>query len=229
MSLTFDPYKPDLHDISQAEDIIMTNPTALNELEQYWSSLPRVSGIPLRKDIDPIAMGALLEDSFILERVAPGVARIRVVGRNITKLVGIEPRGLPLTAILLPDARAAMVYYIEAAFNGPSIVELPLRAPRAVGQPQLDGKILLLPLRDDNGRVSRVLGVLVMSGRRGIGGRRFAICNTAAPRVELIEEPTNGLHAVAGGKTTTPHQRLRIIDSNEAEGKPTLRLVVSNS
>jgi hypothetical protein len=58
------------------------------------------------------------------------VARIRVAGRNIAKLVGVEPRGLPLTAALPPDARAAMVYYIEAAFNGQSIVELPLEAPR---------------------------------------------------------------------------------------------------
>lgn len=229
MSLTFDPYKLRSHDISQAEDVIMTNPTALNELEQYWSSLPHTGGVPLRKDVDPVAMGALLEDSFILERVAPGVARIRVAGRNIAKLVGVEPRGLPLTAVLLPDTRAAMVYYIEAAFNGPSIVELPLQAPRAVGQPQLDGKILLLPLRDDHGRVSRVLGVLVMSGRRGIGGRRFRIYNTPAPRVEQVEEPIAGLYAVGGGKTTSLRHRLRVIDNNEAESKPTLRLVVSNS
>ncbi len=229
MSLTFDPYKLRSHDVSQAEDVIMTNPTALTELEQYWSYLPRTRGIPLRKDVDPVAMGALLEDSFILERVAPGVARIRVAGRNIAKLVGVEPRGLPLTAVLLSGARAAMVYYIEAAFNGPSIVEMPLESPRAVGQPQLQGRILLLPLRDDHGRVSRVLGVLVMSGRRGIGGRRFTICDAATARVEQIEEPIAGLHADAGGNITTPRTSLRIIHDKKAENKPTLRLVVSNS
>jgi hypothetical protein len=89
MSLTFDPYKQRSTDISQAQDVIMTNPIALNELEHYWSSLPRTRGVPLRKDVDPVAMGALLEDSFILERDAPGVARIRVAGRNIAKLVGV--------------------------------------------------------------------------------------------------------------------------------------------
>jgi hypothetical protein len=67
MSLTFDPYAPRSANLSQAQDVIMTNPTALNELEQYWSSLPRTRGVPLRKDVDPAAMGALLEDSFILE------------------------------------------------------------------------------------------------------------------------------------------------------------------
>jgi hypothetical protein len=229
MSLTFDPYAPRSADLSQAQDVIMTNPTALNELEQYWSSLPRTRGVPLRKDVDPVAMGALLEDSFILERVAPGVARIRVAGRNIAKLVGIEPRGLPLTAVLLPDARAAMVYYIEAAFNGPSIVELPLESPRAVGQPQLQGKIMLLPLRDDHGRVSRVLGVLVMSGRRGIGGRRFKNCDRSAVRVEHIEEPIAGLHVVAGSKTTTVSHSLRVTETQKAQSKLALRLVVSNA
>ncbi|AGI72037.1 hypothetical protein OA238_c19320 [Octadecabacter arcticus 238] len=229
MSLTFDPYAPRSTDLSQAQDVIMTNPTVLNELEHYWSSLPRTRGVPLRKDVDPVAMGALLEDSFILERVAPGVARIRVAGRNIAKLVGIEPRGLPLTAVLLPDARAAMVYYIEAAFNGPSIVELPLEAPRAVGQPQLQGKIMLLPLRDDHGRVSRVLGVLVMSGRRGIGGRRFKICDRSAVRVEHIEEPIDGLHVVAGSKATTVSHSLRVTETQKAQSKLALRLVVSNA
>ena len=229
MSLTFDPYAPRSTDLSQLQDVIMTNPTTLNELEQYWSSLPRMRGVPLRKDVDPVAMGALLEDSFILERVAPGVARIRVAGRNIAKLVGIEPRGLPLTAVLLPDSRAAMVYYIEAAFNGPSIVELPLEAPRTVGQPQLQGKIMLLPLRDDHGRVSRVLGVLVMSGRRGIGGRRFKICDRRAVRVEHIEEPNAGLRAVVGGKTTKVRHSLRVTDTKKAQSKPALRLVVSNT
>jgi hypothetical protein len=156
------------------------------------------------------------------------VARIRVAGHNIAKLVGVEPRGLPLTAALPPDARAAMVYCIEAAFNGPSIVELPLEAPRAVDQPKLQGKIMLLPLRDDHGRVSRVLGVLVMSGRRGIGGRRFKICDKTAVRVEHIEEPIAGLHAVVGGKTTATRHSLRVLDTKKAQNKPALRLVVSN-
>jgi len=223
MSLTFDPYKLSSEDVSNAEDVIMTNPTATNELEQYWSTLPRRNGVPMRKDVDPVAMGNLLEDSFILERVAPGVGRIRVAGRNIAKLIGVEPRGLPLTAVLLPNARAEMVNYIEAAFNGPSIVELPLCSPRGIGQPALEGKIMLLPLRDDHGRISRVLGVLVMSGRRGNGGRRFMISTQTAPRVV----PVFGLHAISGAQSHAPRP-LHSVATEKAENKPALRLVVSN-
>ena len=225
MSMTFDPHTTPATQVSQAQDVIMTNPTVLSELETYWSTLPRTRGVPHRKDVDPVAMGSLLEDSIILERVAPGVARIRVAGRNMAKLVGVEPRGLPLTALMLPEARAAIANYLEAAFMGPSIVEMPLESPRAVGQPHLSGKMLLLPLRDDHGRVSRLLGVLVMSGRRGLGGRRFVISAASAPRVE----PVLGLHAVAAGTpAASPRAAMSKADIKMAEARPALRLVVSN-
>lgn len=108
MSFTFNPYDPKNTPVKTADDVLMTNPTACLELETYWASLPRTRGVPSRKDVEPSDLAGLIEDSFILERVAPGVARIRVAGRNVTKLLGIEPRGLPLTAAFLPDARAQM-------------------------------------------------------------------------------------------------------------------------
>jgi len=210
------------------QDVLMTNPTALHELESYWASLPRRNGVPMRKDVDPAAMAGLLEDSFILERVAPGVARIRVAGRNFGRLIGVEPRGLPLTAAFLTDARAEMSKHLEAAFMSPAIVELALEAPRAVGQPHLQGKILLLPLRDDHGRVSRMLGVLVMSGLRGLGGRRFIVSAKTPARVE----PVLGLHTVATGAApvAVAPQRPSLAPqpNKKAEDKPALRLVVSN-
>ena len=213
------------------QDVLMTNPTALQELESYWASLPRTRGVPRRKDVDPVAMSGLLEDSFILERVAPGVARIRVAGRNIGRLIGVEPRGLPITAAFLPQSRAAMGQHLEAAFTSPGLVELTLEAPRAIGQPRLQGKILMLPLRDDHGRISRLLGVLVMSGVRGLGGRRFVIADTTPARFE----PIVGLHAVPKKANlhsvpfTAQRPSLAPARNKKAEDKPALRLVVSNA
>jgi len=51
-----------------------------------------------------------------------------------------------------------MALHLEKAFSTPGLVEIELTSPRAVGQPKLHGKILLLPLRDDHGRVSRMMG-----------------------------------------------------------------------
>ena len=222
MSMTFDPYASRNSlvddDCAAHEDVLMTNPTALAELEAYWSALPRTRGLPKRTDLDPANLGPLLENAFVLERIAPWVARIRVAGRAIAALLGVEPRGLPLTAAFLPESRAAMANYIEAAFSRPSIVELPLEGPRALGQPRLQGRIMFLPLLDDFGRVSRAVGMLVMSGRKGLGGRRFVISESDAPRVE----PVGTLKDVTGGRMTD-----RLV--KKAEDKPALRLVVSNS
>ena len=223
MSLTFDPYKLRSGDVSRTEDVLMTNPTATSEMERYWGSLPRTRGVPMSKDVDPAKMEGLLEDGFILERVAPGVARIRVAGRNIAGLFG-----LPLTAAFLPEARAPMALHLEKAFSTPGLVEIELTSPRAVGQPKLHGKILLLPLRDDHGRVSRMMGVLVMSGRRGLGGRRFTISDTTSIRFE----PKVGLHAIQGDHAPNTRPSLRVIEdagTKKAKGTPALRLVVSNS
>lgn len=222
MSMTFDPYasRNSLVEDSRAadyEDVLMTNPTALAELEAYWSALPRTRGLPKRTDLDPANLGPLLENAFVLERIAPGVARIRVAGRAVAALLGVEPRGLPLTAAFLPQSRAAMANYIEAVFAGPNIVELPLEGPRAMGQPRLQGRIMILPLLDDFGRVSRAVGMLVMSGRRGLGGRRFILSDNDAPRVE----PVGTLKALKGGRMAD-----RLV--KKTEGKPALRLVVSN-
>lgn len=228
MSFTFDPYKVAAADVTTAEDVLMTNPTALQELETYWRSLRQVRGVPRRKDVDPSAMGSLLEDSFILERVAPGVARVRVAGRNIGKLIGMEPRGLPMTSLIVPESRASVSRYLEMAFNGPNIVELPLMAPRGIVQPKLDGKILLLPLRDDEDNVTRLLGVLVMSGRRGNGPRNFQVTDEIAPRVER----TLGLHAVEAdpkGQYRNPNEETDFSERNKTKDWPALRLVVSNA
>lgn len=221
MSMTFDPYtsRNSLVDdrCAPQEDVLMTNPTALIELEAYWAALPRSRGLPKRTDLDPAALGPLLENAFVLERIAPGVARIRVAGRAIGALLGVEPRGLPLTAAFLPQSRAAMANYIEAAFSGPSIVDLPLEGPRAMGQPHLQGRIIILPLLDDFGRVSRAIGMLVMSGRKGLGGRRFVISDSEAARVV----PALRISAVADGDPAKSRAK-------KADGTPALRLVVSN-
>lgn len=225
MSFTFDPYKIANRDVSKADDFLVTNPTALQEMKSYWSKLPRFSGVPKRSDVDPSAMGTLLEDSFILERVAPGVARVRVAGQNVAKLIGVEPRGLPITSFFLPKARSAISGHIEVAFNGPNIVELSLEAPKGRGQPKLDGKMLLLPLRDDQGDVTRVIGVFVMSGRRGVGTRRFELALNQTPRID----PVIRLSAINGGNVGRLRQNLSAqVKLNEAKNIPALRLVVSN-
>ncbi|MEL6958478.1 MAG: PAS domain-containing protein [Pseudomonadota bacterium] len=224
MSFTFDPYKARLDRASdgsgEAQDVLLTNPTAPQELERYWASLPKVRGVPRRRDVDPSKMSDLLSNAFVLERVAPAVARIRVAGQDLGKLFGAEPRGVPLTAFFKAADRMAIGKALETAFATPAIVETALEGPRAIGQPLLKGHMILLPLRDDHGRVSRLLGLLMMSGRRGIGSRKLSLMDGTAPTIRRIES----LRSIEGGKP----RGLRAQPNKVAEAAPGLRLVVSN-
>lgn len=196
MSLTFDPFKLGRSDVTKADDFVLTNPLALIELENYWNSLPKTGGLPRRRDVDPSALTGVLEHCFVLERVAPGMARFRVAGRAIGEVLGMEPRGLPLSTAFKTTSRGALAAYLESVFSGPNRVELSLESPRKIGQPRLQGKILMLPLLDEAGQVTRAIGVLVMSGQRGSGGRQLRITQEASPRVEPIITAPATLRAI---------------------------------
>jgi hypothetical protein len=64
---------------------------------------------------------------------------------------------------------------VEAVFAGPSVVELALESDRGLGRPALQGRMILLPIGDDDENCDRALGCLVTEGDIGRGPRRFAI------------------------------------------------------
>ena len=56
--------------------------------------------MPRRAEIDPRGIENALEYAFILERIAPGMARIRLAGIHLSDLMGMEVRGMPLTSFI---------------------------------------------------------------------------------------------------------------------------------
>lgn len=203
---------------ADAEEFLMTDPMALAELERYWAGLAPAGQVPRRSDIDPAALRGLIEDCMMLERVAPGVARVRVAGQRINDLSGYDLRGMPLSVMFTPQARATLTRAVERAFHGPAIVEVPLRSHGGLTQPALDGRLILLPLKDGFGRVTRCLAALVASGRRGKGGRRFEIDT----REDMRTDPINHLSVASNERRPAPLK-------NKTEERPALRLVVNNA
>lgn len=74
----------------------------LHDLEAHWRAVRGGRALPARSDLDPAALDAVLPWAFVAERVAPGVARLRVAGRKLTELLGMEARGMPLCAFFSP-------------------------------------------------------------------------------------------------------------------------------
>ncbi|MBB97162.1 MAG: diguanylate cyclase [Rhodobacteraceae bacterium] len=155
----------------------------IRQIEAYWTALREDGGIPMRSQIDPRGMSSTLEYTFILERIAPGMARFRIAGQHLCGLAGMEVRGMPLTAFFTPVARPEISATLEHVFDTPAVVELDLRGEVArTGAPSTSARMLMLPLRSDFGRVDRILGAM-MSTERGRPSRtpvRFEIASAQA-------------------------------------------------
>ena len=77
----------------------------LEELEQYWRDLRGARRLPVRTEVNPAQIDAILPYSFILERVSPGNGRLRVAGQSLTTLLGMDARGMPLSVFFSAEAR----------------------------------------------------------------------------------------------------------------------------
>ncbi len=145
------------------------------QVETYWEGLRDGRLMPARAELNPRGIAKALEFAFVLEKIAPGLARFRLAGMHLNDLMNMEVRGMPITAMLLPEARREMQKIIEDVLETPAIVRLSLTSDSGMGRPPLDAQMILLPLRDETGRPTRILGALQANGEIGRGPRRFMI------------------------------------------------------
>ncbi len=147
----------------------------LRQLDTYWAALRRGRVVPARSDIDPRGIEGALEYAFVAEYLAPGHARMRIAGTHLCDMMGMEVRGMPVSAMMAPVSRERLSNVIKDLFDRPARVELALTAERRMGQPALQARMVLLPMTDDFGDISRILGGFVSDGTIGRAPRRFEI------------------------------------------------------
>lgn len=171
----------------------------IRQAEAYWTALLDGNGVPMRSQIDPRGLENILEYTFILERIAPGLARFRLAGCHLNKLAGMEVRGMPLTAFFDPEARKTATNVLEQVFANPAIAELDMVSSGAFGSARMQARMLLLPLKSDLGDVSRVMGVMVSDGAIGATPRRFSIQDTRIKPVSEVQAPAKPKLEVTDG------------------------------
>ena len=196
----------------------------LSDLEDYWCGLSRARRIPFRSEVDPGRIDVALPHSFIVQRVARGTGRIRVAGSRVEQVLGLDPRGMPLSAVFTPSGRVALGHWFAEVFDRPAIVELPLVSARGIGRPRLSGAMLLLPLAAEDGTVSMALGAMVTEGEIGRGPRRFDVPDGEI-RIHGVEVPK--LAAEPPRRAPVAH-RMVTQTPPLAVPRPYLRLVVDN-
>ena len=184
------------------------SPAALREVETYWLALADGRLMPKRCEVDPRGMTGVLDRIFLLEKIAPAHARFRVAGSRLGQLLGMELRGMPLSALFHPTARPDLAEALTALFAEPARLHFRLDGAGGLFAPRIGAEMLILPLRDDAGEVTRALGVLDWQGavrapnrfrighqtRRtliGYGERRSEAPDATArmPLIEMRDEP----------------------------------------
>ena len=204
--------------IQSVSGISGANHPVLQDLETYWHALRHAQRIPLRNDIQPTKIDSALPHTFILQRVAPGIARVRVAGQQLHDLLKMDARGMPISTFFLPTSRDQLSDLIEAAFSEPAIIAVPLIAPGSIVRAQVTGTMLLLPLRDDAGTTSRMLGAIVTNGIRGTRPRRFDIDQSLTMRHEHL-----------GVRIVTAQSGAQLNETKRPDViRPALRLIVNN-
>ncbi|MEX1662271.1 PAS domain-containing protein [Thioclava sp. 15-R06ZXC-3] len=160
-----------------------------NELRAYWEALRKGRAVPPRSEVNPRGIERALEFSFVLERVAPGMGRFRLAGMHLNDLMGMEVRGMPLSALFAPEGRKQIAKITEAVFSDPAIAEVELCAETSIGKPEMMARLLILPLTSDFGDVSRALGCFVAEGEIGRTPRRFEVTNVRMTKIEIQAQP----------------------------------------
>ncbi|MEM9129670.1 MAG: PAS domain-containing protein [Pseudomonadota bacterium] len=157
----------------------------LSAFIDYWQNMRRGQDVPLRTEIDPRGFESLLSNSFIAEKVTPGLARMRVAGAELSKLLGMEIRGMPISSLIDADDQTRLSDAIVDLFERPAIVQIELISRDRFDTQPLQGTMVILPLRSDLGDISRALGCLVTSGEIGEGPRRFKIRDIQLRKIDI--------------------------------------------
>lgn len=194
----------------------------LNQLKSYWSELRAGRLVPLRSEIDPRDIADLLENSFILERVQPGMVKFRLSGNFLNDILGMEARGMPLRSLIRPGNRAEFSADLEAVFDKPEIHEYHLisDAPRG---PAMHARMLILPLKCDLGTVDRAIGCLVSDAPAPQQPCRFSVTEA-----RVTEIATGKISRKMPDNAIVHDPNLDDVDAPRpprAVGKPDLRLV----
>lgn len=167
---------------------------------QYWANLRRDGAVPRRSDVESRALADMLPHVFLAEIVTPRVARMRICGHQIEELLGMDMRGMPLSVLFRSTARPDIAEALEQVQMGARVI-LSLESETGFGQPQITANVALMPLADECGRITRVMGVIERQGEIGRSPRRFKLAKPVVKAQAPMPAPTKrpALRLIAGG------------------------------
>jgi hypothetical protein len=175
----------------------------------YWQGLRRGRTVPARSDLDPVALQPWLSGAGIVERGATGRIRLRLGGRGLSDLMGVEARGMPLRAMFAVGARTRLQELADAVFDGPQLLTMTLVATTLTHE-TVQVPMALMPLSDGSGDITRALLCLKLDPAARIAlPCRFHIRQAQLTRLDAgvrvsggqaTRSNAPGLRLIAGGR-----------------------------
>jgi len=127
-------------------------------LFQYWNRLRAGRPAPLRTEIAPVEIKALLPDTFILERKARGAIHFRLAGTRVCSTYGRELKGNSFTSLWSSGDQQAVGRIMRRFLGDRSALYVTFEGATADGRLN-SFELLLLPLGGDGEHLT-ALGTL---------------------------------------------------------------------
>ena len=216
------------HENTPYESAASANAHPAAFLERYWRALANTNqALPARHDMAPRALAPILSHCFVLQRISPGMARFRLAGQSVEQIMGLDLRSMPFGAIFQGPSRSEVSHILGRVFDTPAIARMQLHAKSGFGRPQMEFTMLLCPLADESGRISRAIGTLSTPGKARRHSQRLLIDSAdMEPVLHMPRLPdhtgTARYHAAHAGAFADPPAPFR------HGARAHLRLVVDN-
>jgi len=181
----------------------------------YWNTLRNGRKAPNRFEIEPVRIGPLLPETFILEANSDNRFRFRLAGTRICDTYGLELKGMDfLTLWRNQEDREALESLLLTVREDGSVGVLELTALNEYGE-SCRFEVILLPLTHAGGRINRIMGILApLEDPYWLGSKR--ITEQSLDDLDLVWPDTTPSFAIAAQQdhNSVGAEMGRIVSSN---------------
>lgn len=129
-------------------------------LYAYWNSVRGNRIAPKRFDIEPGRLGAVLPETFILERTATGTLVYRLAGTRLCDSMGLDLRGRDFLDGLSDEDHLKLKPHLDAVMTHGAAGLQHIEIENSAGE-KGTVEVLLLPLTHTRDTIDRFLGCIV--------------------------------------------------------------------
>lgn len=133
---------------------------AIHTLFDYWNAKRLGRPAPMRSEIQPGEIRSILPHVFILERENEQSFRFRLAGTGLCSIYGMEFRNHNMLAMWQEDCLDSLRHALDEVVRNASISVVEYTASTTT-QREATFEMILLPLAQDNGAITRILGAAV--------------------------------------------------------------------